>query len=123
MRYRVIEILAILVAVAGWWALYQLATQVSPDEAGVLAPFFALLFLPLSATLVPVAAFLNRRFAPKASSRAPLRFLRHSIMGGLCLTSWAWLQMHRAFSLGFAFVIALIFVAIELFLLRLRRSS
>ena len=123
MRYRVVEILAILVAVAGWWTLYQLATQTRPAESGILALFFALLFLTLSATLAPVAAFLNRRFAPKAASRAPFRFLRHSIMGGLCLTSWAWLQMHRAFNLGFAFIIALIFVAIELFLLRLRPSS
>jgi hypothetical protein len=123
MRHRVVEILAILLAVAGWWALYQLATQVRPSEAGVLALFFVLLSLTLSATLVPVAAYLNRRFAPKASSRAPFRFLRHSIMGGLCLTSWAWLQMHRAFNLGFAFIIALIFVSIELFLLRLRPGS
>jgi hypothetical protein len=123
MRYRAVEILAIPVAAAGWWAIYQLATQVKPDEAGALVLFFALLFLTLTATSVPVVAYLNRRFAPKASSRRPLRFLRHSLMVGLCLTFWAWLQMHRAFNLGFAFIIALIFVAIELFLLRLRPSS
>jgi hypothetical protein len=81
--------------------------------------FYVLLFLTLTATLAPVAAYLNRRFAPQAAPSSPWRFLRHSIWGALCLTSFAWLQMQRAFNLGFAFIIALIFAAIEVFILRM----
>jgi hypothetical protein len=58
-----------------------------------------------------------------AVRRDPLRFFRHSAWGGLCLSSWAWLQTHRAFNLAFAVVIALIFVAIEVLIVRLRSES
>ena len=44
-------------------------------------------------------------------------------MAGLCLTFWAWLQMYRAFNLGFAFIIALIFVTIEILVVRIRSES
>jgi hypothetical protein len=110
---------AILVAVAGWWGLYQFTTRVWPEEPGAQLSFFALLFVTLAATLAPAAAVLNHRFAAKGSKPGPGRFLRHSVWGGLCLTSFAWLQSHGAMNLGFAFVIILIFVAIEVFMLRM----
>lgn len=122
MRAKLILILAVLVAVAGWWALYQLTGNVGPDRQGAQVLFFGMLFLTLTATLMPVTAYLNRRLAPKASTRAPFRFVRHAIWGGLCLTSWAWLQMHRIFNLGFAFITVLIIVAIELFIMRVRNE-
>jgi hypothetical protein len=108
-----------VIAIAGWWGLGQFVTRFWPQEPGALLSFFLLLFLTLTATLAPLAAYLNRRFAPEAAARAPWRFLRHSIWGALCLTSYAWLQMHRAFNLGFAFIIALIFAAIEVFIIRI----
>jgi hypothetical protein len=49
-----------------------------------------------------------------------LRFLRHSAWGGLVLSSWVWLQTHRAFNLGFAVVIALMFLAVEVLIARMR---
>lgn len=120
MRTTLIVALAVVLAVVGWWALFQLTGRIGPDQAAALVLFFALLLLTLTATLVPITAYLNRRFAPQASARAPLRYLRHSILGGLCLTSWVWLQMHRAFNLGFAFIIALIFVTIEILISRIQ---
>jgi hypothetical protein len=123
MRDKFITLVAILFAVVGWWGLYELTGTIGPDEAGARSFFFALLFLALAATLAPPAAYLNRRFAPQAVERDPLRFLRHSAWGGLCLTSWVWLQTHRALNVGFALVIALIFVAIEVLIVRLRSES
>lgn len=120
---KILSLLAIPLAAGGWWGLYQLTDNVGPDQPGALALFFALLFLTLTATLAPVTAFLNRRFAPRASSRAPWRYLRHSVWGAMCLSSWAWLQMHRAFNLGFAFIIGLIFVAVEVFIVRMRSEA
>ncbi|MGD2207060.1 MAG: hypothetical protein PVH17_09795 [Anaerolineae bacterium] len=120
MQDKIITILAVLVAAVGWWGLYELTGKVGPDHAGGRTFFFALLFVALTATLAPAVAYLNRRFVPEAVERDPWRFLRHSAWGGLCLTSWAWLQTLRAFNLAFAFIIALIFIAIEVLIVRLR---
>jgi hypothetical protein len=119
MRARYVLLISGVIAIAGWWGLGQFVDRFWPEESGALLSFFLLLFLTLTATLAPLAAYLNRRFALQAASSAPWRFLRHSIWGALCLTSFAWLQMHRAFNLGFAFIISLIFVAIEVFILRI----
>jgi len=120
MRDTLVTILAVLGAVAGWWSLYLLTEQLAPEQSGALSLFFALLFLAVTATLMPPAAYLNRRFAPEATARDPWRFLRHSAWGGFCVASWAWLQMYRAFNLGFALLIILVFVAIEVLIVRLR---
>jgi hypothetical protein len=123
MRNRLITIVAILVAAIGWWGLLELTNQIGPDQPGALTFFFALLFMALTATLAPPAAYLNRRFAPTAVQRDPWRFLRHSAWAALCLTSWAWLQSHRAFNLAYALVTALIFAGVELLILRLRGET
>lgn len=123
MRHRFILPAAVVLAAVGWAAIWQLTARVGPDQPGALALFFALLLPALVATMTPVAAALNRRFAPQANSRAPLRYLRHSLMGGLCLTFWAWLQIHRAFNLGFAFLIGLMFITIEILIVRVRSES
>jgi FtsH-binding integral membrane protein len=123
MRDRLILALAVVLAVVGWWALYQMTGQIGPEQAEARILFFALLLLTIIATLTPVTAYLNRRFAPESSTRAPLRYLRHSVLSGLCLSSWIWLQTQRAFNLGFAFIIALIFVAVEVLIVRIRGES
>jgi hypothetical protein len=123
MRDKLISMLALVVAIIGWWGLYELTGQIGPEQPGALSFFFALLFLALTATLAPALAYLNRRFAPEAVERDPWRFLRHSAWAALCLTSWAWLQSHRAFNLAFALIVALIFVGIELLIVRLKGES
>ena len=120
MRGKLVTLLAILAAVVGWWGLYELTGKAAPEQPGALSFFYALLFLATTALLIPPATFLNRRFAPEAAARDPWRALRHSAWGGICVTSWAWLQMHRAFNLGFALITILIFVAIEVLIARLR---
>ena len=71
MRNALITILAVLTAVIGWWGLAELTSQITADEPGALPFFYALLFLAVTATLIPPAAFLNRRFAPDAVDRDP----------------------------------------------------
>lgn len=123
MGNRLIAILAVGIAVVGWWGLYELTRQMGPDQPGALAFFFALLFVAAAATLAPAAAYLNRRFAPEAVATDRWRFFRHSAWGGLCIVICAWLQMHRTFNLGFALIIALMFVAVEILIVRLRAES
>lgn len=122
-RTIVVVLVAVIVAVAGWWGIYQFWTRVWPEQPGAQLAFFLLLFLTLTCTLVPLAAILNHRFAPKHVPPSPWRILRHSAWGALCLTSFAWLQTYRAFNLGFAFIVALIFVAIEVYILRMGSDS
>jgi hypothetical protein len=120
MRNAVITILAVLAAVIGWWGLVELTRKIAADQPGAQPFFFALLFLAVTATLIPPAAFLNRRFAPDAVDQDPYRFIRHSAWGGICVAVWAWLQMQRAFNLGFALLTVLIFIAVEFLIARLR---
>lgn len=120
MRNKVITIVAVLAAVVGWWGLWELTSRLAPDQPEALTFFFSILFLAVTATLIPAFAYLNHRFAPGAAEQDRLRFLRHSAWGGICVVTWAWLQMHRAFNLGFAFIIALIFISIEFFVVRTR---
>jgi len=120
MGNRLIIIVAILVAVIGWWGIYELTRQVGPEQPGALSFFFALLLVAVAGTLAPAAAYLNRRLAPEATAADPWRFFRHSAWGGLCVAICAWLQMHRTFNVGFALIIGLIFVAIEILIVRLR---
>ena len=123
MRNAVITILAVVAAVIGWWGLYEFAGQITAYEPGARPPFFALLFLAVTATLTPPAAFLNRRFAPDAVAQVPYRFIRHSAWGGICVSAWAWLLAQGAFNLGFALLTVLIFIAIEFLIAWLRRDS
>jgi len=123
MRNAVITTLAVITAVIGWWSLAELTGQIAADEPGAQAFFFALLFLAVTATLIPPAAFLNRRFAPDAVAQDPFRFIRHSAWGGICVAAWAWLQTQRAFNLGFALLTVLIFIAVEFLIARLRSDS
>lgn len=123
MRNAVITILAVIIAVIGWWSLAELTGQIMADAPGAQPFFFALLFAAVTATLVPPAAFLNRRFAPDAVARDPYRFIRHSAWGGICVATWAWLQTQRAFNLGFALLTVLIFIAVEFLIARLRSDS
>lgn len=123
MQGKLVTLLAILTAMIGWWGLYELTGKVWPDQPGAQPFFFALLFLAVTATLIPPATYLNRRFALQAVERDPWRSFRHSAWGGMCIAVWTWLHMHRAFNLGFALVTTLIFVAVEVLFTRLRTTA
>jgi hypothetical protein len=126
MGRKLIVALAIVLAVVGSWSLYALVQlagqprQLGPDQPGVLPFFFALLFAAASGIITLAAVYLNRRFAPEALASDPWRAFRHGAWGGLCVTICAWLQLHRVFNVGFGLIIALMFVAVEILIVRLR---
>jgi drug/metabolite transporter (DMT)-like permease len=122
MRERVIVILAILLAALGWWGIHQFTSETGPEVPGAISFLYALLFLALTATMALPALLLNRRFAPEAYARDPWRVLRHAAWAALCVMSWAWLQMQRVFNPAFAVITILIFVAIEVVIVRLSRE-
>jgi len=123
MKNKFITLVAILLAVVGWWGLYEMTGIMGPEQPSAQTLFYALLFLALTGTLAPPAAYLNRRFAPQLVKRDSMRFLRHAAWAGLCLTSWAWLQIHRVFNVAFALVIAMMFVALEVMITRMRSAE
>ncbi len=123
MRGKLLTAAFVFSAIAGWWGLYELTGKVAPDVNGALPFFFALLFLAVTGTVAPAAAYLNRRFAPQAVARDPWRFLRHSAWAGICVSGWAWLQMNRAFNAAFAVITVLIFIALEVLIVRLREEA
>lgn len=123
MRGKLVTLVAVLTAMVGWWGLYLLTDAMPPDQEGALPFLFALLFVAVTATGIPPATFLNRRFAPEAAERDPWRSFRQSAWGGLCVTSWAWLQMHRVFDLGLALITVLIFIAVEVLIARFRSEA
>jgi hypothetical protein len=122
-RPRVLIVLSILLAVIGWWGLYELTSRTLPDEPGALTLFLALFFLAVTSTLAPAVAYLNRRLAPGPTTRDPWRFLRHSAWASLCLVAYAWLQVHRLLNVGYVLVIPLILVAFEVLIERLRGEA
>jgi hypothetical protein len=123
MRPRILIALSILLAVVGWWGLYELTIRALPGQPGALSLFLALFFLAATGTLAPAVAYLNRRLAPGPTARDPWRFLRHSAWASLCLVAYAWLQVHRVLNVGYALVIALILVAFEVLIVRLRGEA
>jgi hypothetical protein len=122
-RPRPLILISILMAVVGWWGLYELYSRTLPDQPGALSLFLALLFLALTATLAPAVAFLDRRLAPRATARDPWRFLRHSAWASICVVVYAWLQVQRALNVGYVLVIPFILVAVEVLIVRLRGEA
>ena len=123
MKNRIITVGAIVLAVVGWWGLYELTGAMGPDQPSAQTLFYALLFLALTGTLVPPAAYLNRRFSPQLVKRDSMRFLRPAAWAGPCLSSWAWLQTHRILNVAFALVIAMVFVALEVMITRMKTAE
>jgi hypothetical protein len=123
MRWIYVLLLSVPPAAAGWWGIYTIVGEFRPDDPGALTMFYILLFVASAATLLPLLAYLNQRFAHATNHRTIWTALRQSVWCGLCLTSWAWLLMQRALNVAFALIIAMIFVAIEVLIGRLKTRS
>ncbi|MBX3085979.1 MAG: hypothetical protein KF716_30365 [Anaerolineae bacterium] len=107
---------AVLMAAGGWLGLY---VMIFPLNAVPLALyrwlFFILLNIAITGTALPFLWYLNNRF----SGGHPVMggtLLREGMWCGLYCITLAWLQMIRAFNPALAFFLALIFIAIEIFL-------
>lgn len=111
---------AILMAAVGWGGLYGLV-QYSLPTVGPRWLFFFLCVLALTGTVLPVIAFLNRRF-PSSPPPVPGVILRQALWVGAYGATLAWLQIGRVLTPGIAVLLGVGFISIE-WLLRLRENS
>ena len=109
-----------VLAVVGWAGLFVLIQYTLPT-VGPRWLFFFLSVLALTGTVLPVVAFLNRRFP---GNPPPTRgvVLRQAIWVGVYGPTLAWLQIGRALTPALAFLLAVGFVLIE-WTLRMRERS
>ena len=122
MRQRWWIVISIVVAGLSILALYYIINNVWPDPTQVVAlPQLLLLlfvFLGLSAGVVPIAAYLNQRFAkPDWYERDKGRLVRQGAWVGLLGVILAYLQLIRALNWTIAAVLAGVFSLIETFFL------
>jgi hypothetical protein len=111
---------AFILAVTGWGGLYYLVNQTLPT-VGPRWLFFFLSVLALTGTVLPLIAYLNRRFPSKPPAE-PTAILRQALWFGIYGPTLAWLQVGRVLTLALALLLAIGLVLIE-FLLRMRERS
>jgi hypothetical protein len=111
---------ALILALLGWGGLIVLVNFTIPT-VGPRWLFFFLGVLALTGTILPVIAFLNRRFptSPPATNGA---VFRESIWVGIYVPTLAWLQLGRVLTPALALLLAIGLIAIEV-LLRVRERS
>jgi hypothetical protein len=111
---------AFLLALSGWSGLFYLIFYTRP----YLWPrwlFFFFVVLAITGIMLPLVAFLNRRFPtdPVAGRKV---IVRESSLTGVYIATLAWLQLGRVLSLGLGLILAGGFILVE-FLIRLREKG
>lgn len=102
--------------VGGWLGLYQLVTTTEPYVAQRWL-FFLLLHIAICGTVLPFVRYLNMRFMRIDGEPPPGGVIvRQSVWVGLWVVSCAWLQLLRSLSLPIAFILAIVFILLEVFL-------
>ena len=111
---------AVVLMILGWGGLSYVITQTSPTGGTRWAMFFTSV-LALTGTMLPIVAFLNRRF-PSTPPPKSLVVLRQAIWIAIYIPTLAWLQIGRVLSPAIALMLALGLILIE-WLLRMRERS
>ncbi len=111
---------SLILMILGWGGLYTVTVYTSPN-GGTRWLFFFTAVLALTGTVIPVVAFLNRRF-PSLPPPTPQVILRQSLWIGIYIPTLAWLQIGRVLNTALGVLLAVCLVLIEL-LLRLRERS
>ena len=83
--------------------------------------FFFFIVLAVTGVILPIAAFLNRRF-PITPAVSKTTVLREAILIGIFVPTLTWLQLNRALSVSIFIILVIGFVLLEWFL-RLREQS
>jgi hypothetical protein len=114
---RKVSAISVLLAIFAWLGLYFLVNSFSP-KTSARSLFFPLLFVALTTTFVPMAFYLNYRFArPKGQVVNNWRPIRQSGWTALFLVLCVWLQMLRALNWIIAALVLAVFGLIEVFIL------
>lgn len=109
-------IAAALMILGGWGGLYLLVTTTLP-RVGQRWLFFMLLQIAVVGTVLPFVRYINLRFTPLRYEVPPGGVLvRQSVWIGLFVVTCAWLQIPRVLTPAITFLLALVFLVIEIFL-------
>jgi hypothetical protein len=110
-------VIGLLLAGLGGLGLWLIVTQVWPDPTSQLI-FLGLASLTFGGLTIPLAAYLNYRFAQSGwQKQDPLRLPRQAIWVGLFVGLCGWLQKEGALNWTIAAVIASVFALMEAFFL------
>jgi hypothetical protein len=112
-----ISAISVVLAILAWLGLYFLINSFNP-KTSARSLFFPLLFVALATTFVPLAFYLNYRFArPKGQIVKNWQPIRQSGWTALFVVLCAWLQMLRALNWIIAALVLAVFSLIEVFIL------
>ncbi len=111
---------SILLFITGWGGLAALVITTLPT-VGPRWLFFFLCVLAVTGTMMPVTAFLNRRF-PSSPPPTTIAIVRQALWFAVYVSTLAWLQMGRVLNAALAILLAIGLGLIE-FLLRLSEKS
>jgi hypothetical protein len=111
---------SILLFVIGWGGLVTLIISTLPT-VGPRWLFFFLCVLAVTGTMLPITAFLNRRF-PSTPPPTPMVIVRQAVWFAVYVSTLVWLQMGRVLNPALAILLAVGLGLIE-FLLRLSEKS
>ena len=115
---------AISIAIIAWVGLWSVVMQLPVNNTSK-GLFFVLLFVSITCTVMPPAAYLNARFGrPRNRRTYRMRFARQSVWFGLFVVLAAWLRMEprRMLSTTLIVILMAVFLLIETFLV-MRESS
>jgi hypothetical protein len=111
---------AIFLFIVGWGGLVFLINSTLPT-VGPRWLFFFLCVMAITGTVLPITAFLNRRF-PSTPPPTTMVVVRQAIWFGVYGATIIWLQMGRVLNPALAILLAVGLGLIE-FLLRLSEKS
>jgi hypothetical protein len=119
---RVVSFLpaSIFLFIIGWGGLTALIMTTLPT-VGPRWLFFFLCVLAVTGTMMPVTAFLNRRF-PSTPPPTTMVVVRQALWFAVYVSTLAWLQIGRVLNPALAILLAIGLGLIE-FLLRLSEKS
>jgi hypothetical protein len=111
---------AAILMILGWGGLYATIVLTTPN-GGTRWLFFFLLILAVTGTMLPLIAFLHRRF-PSTPPVTHVVVIRQALWFGVFVATLAWLQIGRVLNPTLAMLLAVGLMIIE-WLLRLRERS
>lgn len=111
---------SIFLFIIGWGGLALLIITTLPT-VGPRWLFFFLCVLAITGTMMPITAFLNRRF-PSTPAPTNMVIVRQALWFAVYVSTLVWLQMGRVLNPALAILLAIGLGLIE-FLLRLSEKS
>ena len=111
---------SIFLFILGWGGLVALIISTLPT-VGPRWLFFFLCVVAITGTMLPITAFLNRRF-PSTPPPTAMAIVRQALWFAVYCSTLAWLQMGRVLNPALAILLAIGLGLIE-FLLRLSEKS